>query len=75
MSHWPSRSSTAQAPADKLSLLTPQVWDNVSDAGKAALAAASDPSLDPTWPLGLSVPDWTTYSKDQLLACKGPGEQ
>ncbi len=62
-------------PADKLSLLTPEVWDNVSDAGKAALAAASDPSLDPTWPLGLSVPGWTTYTKDQLLACKGPGEQ
>jgi ribose transport system substrate-binding protein len=62
------------APADKLSLLTPQVWDNVSDAGKAALALASDPSLDPTWPLGLSVPDWTTYTKEQLLACKGPGE-
>ena len=63
-----------QAPADKITHLTPQVWDNVSDAGKAALTAASDPSLDPTWPLGLSVPDWTTYTKDQLLACKAPGE-
>ncbi len=62
------------APADKLSLLTPEVWDNVSDAGKAALTLANDPTLDPTWPLGLSVPDWTTYTKEQLLACKAPGE-
>lgn len=55
-------------------LLTPQLWDNVSEEGKAALAAAADPSLDPSWPLGLSIPDWTTYSKEQLLACKAPGE-
>jgi ribose transport system substrate-binding protein len=55
-------------------LLTPELWDNVSEEGKAALAAAADPSLDPTWPLGLEVPGWTTYTKEQLLACKGPGE-
>lgn len=54
--------------------LAPQLWDNVSEEGKAALAAAADPSLDPSWPLGLSIPDWTTYTKEQLLACKGPGE-
>ena len=63
-------------PADKISYLTPQVWDNVSDAGKAALAAGSDPSLklDATWPVQLQIPDWTTYTIPQLLACKGPGE-
>ena len=37
-----------KAPADKTVLLTPPVWDNVTDDGKAALAAATDPSLDPT---------------------------
>jgi ribose transport system substrate-binding protein len=61
-------------PAAQTTLLAPEVWDNVSDTGKAALAAAADPTLDPTWPLGLSVPGWTTYTKEQLLACKAPGE-
>jgi ribose transport system substrate-binding protein len=62
------------AAPEQNTLLTPELWDNVSEEGKAALAAAADPSLDPTWPLGLEVPGWTTYSKEQLLACKGPGE-
>jgi len=63
-----------QKPASNTVVLTPTVWDNTTDAGKAALKAAADPSLNPIWPLGLSIPDWTTYTKDQLLACKGPGE-
>jgi len=63
-----------QAPAEHTVTFTPQIWDNSTDAGKAALAAAADPSLDPGWPVGITVPDWTTYTKDQLLACKGPGE-
>jgi len=50
------------------------VWDNVSDAGKAALTAANDPNLPQGYPLSLTVPDWTTYTKDQLLACKAPGQ-
>jgi ribose transport system substrate-binding protein len=60
--------------ADKLVLVQPQLWENVTDAGKANLAAAADPSLDPEWPVSISIPDWTTYSKDQIIACKGPGE-
>jgi ribose transport system substrate-binding protein len=64
------------APAEKLSLLTPEVWDNQTDEGKAKLAAGSDPSLnlDATWPVQLQIPGWTNYTVDQLLACKGPGE-
>jgi ribose transport system substrate-binding protein len=63
-----------QAPAEQTTLLTPQAWDNVSEAGKAALAAANDPLPDPGWPVNFSIPDWTTYTKDQILACKAPGE-
>ena len=63
-----------QKPAEQTTLLTPQIWDNVSDAGKAALAAANDPNLPQGYPLNLTIPDWTTYTKDQLLACKAPGE-
>ena len=61
-------------PAAQTTLLTPVVWENVTAEGKAAVVAAADPAIDPTWPLGLEIPGWTTYTKDQLLACKGPGE-
>ena len=63
-----------KVPAQQTTLFTPLVWDNVSDAGKAALTAANDPNLPQGYPLSLTVPDWTTYTKDQLLACKAPGQ-
>lgn len=62
------------APMEHTVKLTPAIWDNSTEEGKAALAAAADPALDPGWPVGISIADWTTYTKDQLLACKGPGE-
>lgn len=63
-----------KAPAEKTTLVDPVVWDNTSDAGKALLAAAANPSLSPEWPVSVSIPGWTTYSMDQIIACKGPGE-
>ena len=61
-------------PGTQTVLVEPELWDNVTDEGRAKLAAATDPSLDPEWPVSISVPDWTTYSKDDIIACKGPGE-
>jgi ribose transport system substrate-binding protein len=63
-----------QAPAEKQQLLKPEVWDNQTPEGKGKLQAANDPSLDPLWPLNITIPGWTTYTKEQLVACKGPGE-
>jgi ribose transport system substrate-binding protein len=63
-----------QAPAEKTVLVTPALWDNVTDVGKAALAEATNPSLDPEWPVSVSIADFTTYSMDEIIACKGPGE-
>jgi len=63
-----------QKPSDPKVLVTPAVWDNTTEAGKASLTAANDPAIDATWPLGIQIPDWTTYTKAQILACKGPGE-
>ena len=57
---------------DQQVLVPPAVWDNTTEEGKALIAAAADPAIDGTWPLGISIPDWTTYTKDQILACKGP---
>ena len=61
-------------PAQQTVLVNPELWENVTDAGKAKLKAAADPSLSPEWPVSISIPDWTTYTKDQIVACKGPGE-
>jgi ribose transport system substrate-binding protein len=63
-----------QKPAEQTVLVQPEIWENVTDEGKAKLKAAADPSLSPEWPVSISIPDWTTYTKDQIVACKGPGE-
>lgn len=63
-----------QKPAQQTVLVEPEIWDNTSDAGKEKLKSAADPSLSPEWPVSISIPDWTTYTKEQIVACKGPGE-
>ena len=54
--------------------VTPELWDNATAEGKAKLTAAADPKINKLWPLGLTIQDWTTYSKDEIIACKGPGD-
>ncbi|QDC00787.1 ABC transporter substrate-binding protein [Mesorhizobium sp. 8] len=61
-------------PTDQTVLVEPQIWDNTTDEGKAKLKAAADPSLNPEWPVSISIPDWTTYTKEQIVACKGPAD-
>ncbi|RWK54230.1 ABC transporter substrate-binding protein [Mesorhizobium sp.] len=61
-------------PAEQTVLVEPQLWENVTEEGKAKLKGAADPSLSPEWPVSISIPDWTTYTKEQIIACKGPGE-
>ncbi|MBV8458000.1 MAG: substrate-binding domain-containing protein [Acetobacteraceae bacterium] len=52
--------------------LTPEVWSNTTDEGMAKLKAAYDPKLDPYYSVDTTITPWTTYSRAQLLACKGP---
>jgi len=63
-----------KAPAQKANVVTPVLWENVTDAGKANLKSAADPTINKEWPVSISIPDWTTYTKAQIVACKGPGE-
>ena len=56
----------------KLIKITPEVWDNASDASIAALKANYSPKLDPYYSIDISVKPYTTYTMDQILACKGP---
>ena len=55
-------------------LLTPVLADNVSDEGKTLLESWQVAGLDPLWPLGLQIEGYTTYTPEQAVACKGPGE-
>ncbi|MGE0279141.1 MAG: ABC transporter substrate-binding protein [Rhizobiaceae bacterium] len=61
-------------PDQQTVLVKPELWENVTDAGKEKLKAAADPSLSPEWPVSIMIPEWTTYTKEQIVACKGPGE-
>lgn len=63
-----------EKPDARTVLVDPELWENATDEGKAKLKAAADPSLDPEWPVSISIPGWTNYSKEQIIACKGPGE-
>ena len=55
-------------------LLDPVLADNVSDDGRATLESWQVDGLDPLWPLGLQIEGWTSYTPEQAVACKGPGE-
>lgn len=55
-------------------LLDPVLADNVSDSGKELLQSWQVDGLDPLWPLGLQIEGYTTYTPEQAVACKGPGE-
>ena len=63
-----------QMPAEHTVLVNPSLWANNTDEGKALIAAGQNPNLDPEWPVSVSIPDWTTYTMDQVIACAGPGE-
>jgi ribose transport system substrate-binding protein len=57
---------------ERETLLTPEVWDATED--KATLEANSFPDRDATFSSAVSVKPYTTYTNEQLFACKGPGE-
>lgn len=63
-----------EVPADRTVLVTPSLWANNTPEGQELIAAAQNPDLDPEWPVSVSIPDWTTYSMEEIIACKGPGE-
>jgi len=65
----------ASAPKPNTVLLVPVVAENVTPEGQALLKSwQSVPGLDPTWPLGLKIDGWTTYTAEQAIACKGPND-
>jgi ribose transport system substrate-binding protein len=59
-------------------LLDPIAVDNTTDAGKATLKTWLAVTLpDPSWPLGITIDGWTTFTPAQAVppaGCKGPNE-
>jgi ribose transport system substrate-binding protein len=58
-------------PVDKKTVLKPELWYK-SDSAK--LKEAYDPKQPPTFSAATQVKPYTTYTTEQLAACKGPGE-
>ena len=67
-------SAGKELPITAVFLPTPEAYDNVTDAGKAKLKEIFNPGLDNLWPVSWQIQGWTTYTFDQMKACKGPGE-
>lgn len=56
---------------DRNTLLTPEVW---TKEDTEILEANYFPDREPTFSSAVQVEPWTTYTNEQLFACKGPGE-
>jgi ribose transport system substrate-binding protein len=59
--------------SDRVVTLTPEVWDNTTDEGKAKIAAAVDPELNDYYGVTYNIPEWSTYEKSDLISCTAPG--
>jgi ribose transport system substrate-binding protein len=57
---------------DKLTKLTPVAWDSTTADGLAAMTAAYDSRLGPFYSTTVSIKDYTTFTKADLLGCQGP---
>ncbi|MGR3467389.1 MAG: ABC transporter substrate-binding protein [Shimia sp.] len=53
-------------------LVDPVLWENTSEEGRETIANAQNPDLDPEWPVSVSIPGFTDYSMEQIIACEGP---
>ena len=56
---------------EKVTTLTPEVWDNEN---KSEWEGNVNKDLPPTYSVTMKVDPYTTFTPEQLTACKGPGE-
>jgi ribose transport system substrate-binding protein len=56
---------------ERVTTLTPEVWDN---SNKDEWEKFVNPDLPPTYSTVMEVKPYTTFTPEQLTACKGPGE-
>jgi ribose transport system substrate-binding protein len=56
---------------ERVTTLTPEVWDNSNTADWEGYV---NPDLPPTYSTVMEVKPYTTFTPEQLTACKAPGE-
>ena len=56
---------------EKVTTLTPEVWDSENQSDWEGFV---NPDLPPTYSTVMEVQPYTTFTPEQLTACKGPGE-
>ncbi|QXT38992.1 ABC transporter substrate-binding protein [Gymnodinialimonas ceratoperidinii] len=59
------------APEETTVLVDPVLWENATPEGQETIAGALNPDLDPEWPVSVSIPGWTDYSMEEIIACEG----
>jgi ribose transport system substrate-binding protein len=64
---------SGEEPAERITLTEPEIWSNDTEEGMASLEEANDPDIEATWPLQYSLEGWTDYTKEDIIACDGPG--
>ncbi len=57
---------------EQTTLLSPELWD--AESNMADLEANYFPDRDPTFSSAVSIEGYTSFTPEQLFACKGPGE-
>jgi ribose transport system substrate-binding protein len=62
-----------EEPDEQVTLTEPQIWANDTEEGIAQLEEANDPDIEATWPLQYTLEGWTDYTKEDIVACDGPG--
>ena len=60
------------APEGNTVLVDPVLWENTTEEGRETIEAAQNPNLDPEWPVSVSIPGFTDYTMEQIIACEGP---
>lgn len=63
-----------EPPEERTVLVDPVAWPNTTEEGRAKIAEAQNPDLDPEWPVSYEIPGWTDYTLEDIIACEGPGE-
>ncbi len=57
---------------DKNVLLVPTAWDSTTTDGMNNIKGAYDSRLGPFYSTAVSIPNYTTFTKEDLLGCQGP---
>jgi ribose transport system substrate-binding protein len=61
-------------PQTQTVLVDPVLWENTTEEGREIIANSQNPDLDAEWPVSVSIPGFTDYTMEQIIACEGPSD-